>query len=137
MTTEVILPTVAEVLENAADIMEEWGWTQNQFICLQGKMCEEGAVAVSAGWHFHFQQKETGNWNYIYADSSRHSFEYFGLPVPTSEERRTARDLYTKARLALNAVGGGSTHNDRPDNTFEKSVAKLKEAAEYARAHLS
>lgn len=135
MTTEVILPTVAEVLENAADIMEEWGWVQQKFICEQGKMCEEGAVGVSSGWHVHLQAKN-GEWTYA---TLSERFRYIDgekrvIQNELDYEYWKTRDLFNKSISALHNVGGGVQHNDRPGNTFEKSVAKLKEAAEYARS---
>lgn len=129
--------TVVDVLENAADIMEEWGWVHGSFVCHQGKMCEEGAVAASAGWHIHVPTN-TGSWRrYNYDDllySSSSMAEKVG-EVYSYDEMVLRSKLWTASFKALRTVGGGASHNDRTGNTPEMSVAKIKEAAAFAAAH--
>jgi hypothetical protein len=127
-----ILPTPAEVLDNAADIMEEWGLAKNTFLCRDGGVCEEGAVAVSAGWHVHFQKD--GHWWWVELNGAA-TLEKYNFPIPTHEEIMDIRMLFIRSRRFLIEVGGGPRHNDRINNTVEQSVAKLREAAEYARTH--
>lgn len=128
--------TVVDVLENAAQIMEEWGWTHGAFICKEGKMCEEGAVAASAGWHVHLQlrdgfwiRRNYGDLNTLPAEYAEKTGEVFSWTECNLRQR-----LWTASFNALRAVGGGASHNDRTGNTPEMSVAKLKQAAALAAA---
>lgn len=129
--------TVVDVLENAAEIMEEWGWTHGEFLCKQGKMCEEGAVAASAGWHVHVQTDD-GRWirfNYDDLSYSSHKPLKEAGEVYSYDEMLLRNRLWTASLNALHAVGGGASHNDRTGNTPEMSVAKIKEAAAFAAAN--
>lgn len=130
--------TPADVLEGAAGIMEEWGFVQRDFVCREGKVCEEGAVYAAAGSHVHYQVNGVWTYKSLYVgdrapllDEDGTVASYCGGPRWTKADS----NVTYSAVSALREVGGGITHNDRSGNTFELSVAKLREAAEHARAH--
>lgn len=144
MTTNLINSegcTPSDVLDGAAEIMEEWGFVKQEFVCMDGKVCEEGAVLAAAGKHVHYLYEVNfqTKWRFLPL--------YVGSNIPKLDEEgriisgvfsgmwRDSDDLVANKALAiLRDVGGGTTHNDRRGNTFQKSVAKLREAAESARA---
>lgn len=114
MTTELVKPDAADLLEYAASLIEEWGHNKSRYIGPDGAMCESGALYVATG-----ALRMTDNDSY-----------YSGVFI-YSDIWGAAR----KAYQALQNVGGGISHNDLHTTNQAIAAAKLREAAQYAKDH--
>ncbi len=110
--TEELKPS--DVLDRAADLMEERGWYRGFFISDDGAVCHLGAIYAAAGRHVH-RQSTGGTWFRVIDDR-------------VDEPRRA---VYWDCM----AIGEASipAWNDIRCQSKDEAVAKLREAARMAR----
>src|ERR1700741_3186295 len=109
-------PLPSELLDHAADLIDEWGHARFTYCADSGAMCEEGAVRAASGWDHHIQRENVFTKN-----------KYWALVDGTPWSSQDAAVRY------LLSVGGGPNHSDRGPTDKGHAVAKLREAANKAR----
>jgi hypothetical protein len=110
--------TAAEVLAEAADIIERDGWTQHHFHTPDGCHCALGAIGLASGEHLNIRVADDGivDWD---------------LPRYGDPGYDAACHAYTVARDALSARVGihVPSWNDADGRTQDEVVAELRAAA--------
>lgn len=115
-TKEELKPS--DVLEHAANLIDEWGWARKNFVGINGAMCHLGAIRAATGWHVHGFKK--GGWRIVDHDLSR------------AVERLTlAAQEYDMQALGVTSI---TRWNDEVCKSKAEAVAKLREAAALARS---
>ncbi len=119
-TTEGLRPS--DVLDHAANLIDEWGWARSHFVGSKGAMCHLGAINAAAGFHVH-EQNGDGTWDFRVRD--------------VAGEGRLAYEAQAYDRRVTADPAGYQTitgWNDTACKSKREAVAKLREAAELARS---